>query len=218
MGFLTGDLIPTIGSLVLIILVYSFEILRMGLSSKNRNFFLTRRFIFSDEDVSSTTPLSQGVVKWDAFIKWKKIAGFYVIYLSSESFLAIHKSHIPVQDIPAFEELLQNKITETEARRWTWRIKGLLTFIIILSLAWLLTIFVAYIWEYVILYEVSGILIAIVIGIPVALLVAEFCMLLYGKRSGSRNKTIISAILLFITIAGMIAVILDIFIFNFYMY
>ena len=103
--------------LFLIVLVYSVSILYMGLSSKNRNFFLPAQYVFNDEGVSIKTTISDETSKWDIFIEWKKISGYYLIYVSSRNFLCIPKLVIPDQEIPAFESLLNGKINKRGVKR-----------------------------------------------------------------------------------------------------
>jgi transposase InsO family protein len=69
--------------LIFLILVFSLSILRAGLSSKNRNFFLPVKYVFTDEIVTLTSPISTEMIKWEAFIKWKGISKYYLLYLSN---------------------------------------------------------------------------------------------------------------------------------------
>jgi hypothetical protein len=96
--------------LAFVILAYSISILRAGLSSKNRNIFLPLRYEFTDDIVSITSPISAETAKWEAFIKWKKLNNYYLLYVSNHGFLSINKSSIPAQDIPEFESMLSTKI------------------------------------------------------------------------------------------------------------
>ncbi|MFC2041135.1 YcxB family protein [Chloroflexota bacterium] len=204
--------------LAFMIIVCAISTLYMGLSKKNRNFFLKRQYTFNDENVLIKAPIAEEVVKWDAFINWEKMGGYYLLYLSSATFLVIPKSDIPANDITAFENLLASKIGITKSRTWTWKIKGLLTFLIILSVTWLFTTFAAYYWGDGILSGISRILVALIMVVPVAILVTEFCFIIYGKRSSSRRTINVSSSLLFLTIIGMLIVILDIFFFVNFMY
>ncbi|MFC1902269.1 YcxB family protein, partial [Chloroflexota bacterium] len=91
-------------------LYYIIKILYMGLSSKNRNFFLRLKYVFNAEDITINSPISNEVVKWEAFIRWRKIAGHYLLYLSTATFLSINKSSIPVAQVDDFEAMLRSKI------------------------------------------------------------------------------------------------------------
>ncbi len=68
------------------------------------------RYTFDESGVIGTTPIGEDKLKWDAFKKWRKVAGCYVIYLSKVMFIAIPYTSIPVEDIPVFESLLRNHI------------------------------------------------------------------------------------------------------------
>ena len=112
-GLLAGDRVYVIiagSGLALVALIDTIQILYMGLSPKNRNFFLNLHFVFSDENVVVKSPVSEEVVKWEAFVNCKKIAGYFLLYVSSTGFLAIPKSAIPAGEIDYFENLLQENI------------------------------------------------------------------------------------------------------------
>jgi hypothetical protein len=92
------------------ILFYAIAILNLTFSQKNRNFFQAKKYTFNDGDISIETLRSKSVVKWDAFIKWKRIAGYYFIYLSNNNFHLIPKSAIGEGNVAGFEALLRSKI------------------------------------------------------------------------------------------------------------
>lgn len=98
--------------LIFLIFVISLSILRAGLSSQNRNFFLPIKYVFTDEIVTITSPISTETIKWQAFIKWKRVSKYYLLYVSKNSFLCIAQPSIQKQDVPVFESLLANNIKE----------------------------------------------------------------------------------------------------------
>jgi len=113
-SLLTQDFIPTIILIVLMALVYSVTILYMGLSPKNKNFFLRTHFTFDNDKIIEKNPVGESTVKWEAIINWKKVGGFYLLYLSSATFFVVQKSDIPAGEIAAFENLLRTKIKKTK--------------------------------------------------------------------------------------------------------
>jgi ABC-type microcin C transport system permease subunit YejE len=66
-----------IGYLVFLMLVYTISILYMGLSKKNRDFFIRKQLAFNDQNILTKTPISEEAIEWKAFIRWRKIGGYY---------------------------------------------------------------------------------------------------------------------------------------------
>jgi hypothetical protein len=79
-------------------------------SSKNSNYFLPNQLTFDEHVISHISPLGKGILKWEAFKSWKKIAGCYVLFPSRLTFIAVPQSTIAAQDITTFESLLRNNI------------------------------------------------------------------------------------------------------------
>jgi hypothetical protein len=104
-------LITALAFLIFILLVYSIAIIYAAFSSKNRNFFLPMRYVFIDNGVSQESSMSHSTMKWTAFVKWRKIAGYYLLYISKEHFVAIPRSEIPVDSVSELENLISSKIT-----------------------------------------------------------------------------------------------------------
>ena len=104
------DIFIATACLVIVLFYYIFPVFHMGLSSKNRNFFLQKRCVVSDEGLSITSEISQSSAKWDAFIKWQDIDGFYILYSSRLTFMVIPKSEMSPEDISSFKALLKSKI------------------------------------------------------------------------------------------------------------
>jgi hypothetical protein len=96
------------------ILFYAILILNTGLSPKNKNFFLKQQITFGDNSILIKTPISEGTVKWEAFNNWRKVAGYYLLYPSNTSFLAIHRLDVPASEMTAFEDLLRTKIKKVK--------------------------------------------------------------------------------------------------------
>jgi hypothetical protein len=187
----------------------------MGLSDKNRNFFLKRQYIINDESILEKTPISESTIKWDTFIKWEKIAGYYVLYFSKATFLAISKTDIKANDIAAFEQLLSTKIgakTSIISKAWSWNMIILLIPAIILSLIWFCITAIVSTSGVGILSVIPFIVTALIMCIPVLGLVAEFHFIVRGKQTGSKRMIYISYGLLFLT---MILILIGILIFLF---
>ena len=185
--------------------------LYMGLSSKNRNFFTPHKYIFNSDEVLIITPSEQSIVKWDAFVKWQKKAGYYLIYASSITFYPVEVSSIPSGEVSNFESLLNSNIKSPTKKKWTRRMKILLVFDIKISLWWLFVVYGSYSNEWSFLAGMNTVGLIAALFIPIALLLVVFAFLISNRVSGSR-RTALCALhwLLFI---GMLAGTLYIFLY-----
>jgi hypothetical protein len=73
------------------------------------NIFLKRHLIFRDENILVQCPTFEIEMKWDAFVSRSKEVGCYSLKMKNQT-LIIPKSDIPDNLIPAFENLLRQKI------------------------------------------------------------------------------------------------------------
>ena len=62
--------------LFVVFLIHAIVITYNVFSSKNRNMFRTVRYFFNDENVTVSSSISEGTVKWEVFIKWKRVGGY----------------------------------------------------------------------------------------------------------------------------------------------
>ncbi len=72
--------------------------------------FVQEGFDFEDEGVRIESPNSNDFKKWNAFIKWRKVKDYYLLYIARPVFYVIKGENIPLDEIPKFESLLINKI------------------------------------------------------------------------------------------------------------
>lgn len=89
---------------------YSFSILNATLRKKNRNYFIAKKYTFSNKGVLTVSANGEHHLKWDAFIDWKRIGEFYIIYVTKHTFIVIPQSVIPAGEIPNFQRLLVKHI------------------------------------------------------------------------------------------------------------
>lgn len=178
--------------------------LYMGVSPQNRNFFLLRNYVFSEHDVLVNTPIGQSTYKWDAFVNWKKVAGFYLIYASRMTFYPVPVSLIPYRELSEFEALLRSKIKSHRGKRLAWRMKGLLALDVLISLWWLFGVYGAHLNEFGFFASLPVYLLIVLLFAPVALLLTEFGLLVSRSRSVSRKTTLILLILHLLTFVGML--------------
>jgi hypothetical protein len=110
MSRISGDYLLFIIYFPFVVLLYAVQVLRAVMSSKNRNIYVPARYKFEEARVTVETSISKKPLKWDAFVAWKRVGQYYLIYASRRSFLTIPKSRIPAEGVGAFEALLSRKI------------------------------------------------------------------------------------------------------------
>jgi hypothetical protein len=121
-SFLSDSLLTyAIVILAVTILFYTLWILYNVSSKKNRNWFLKKHFTFSDENIIVKTSIVEQTIHWDAFNKWEKVAGYYLLHFSNNNWCAVGKSDIPASEIPSFETLLRQKIDKIIITKQTER-------------------------------------------------------------------------------------------------
>ena len=211
-GILTEEktIRPAIEFLIVMIVVLALITLFMGLSKKNKNFFLPSVYTINEECVIEKTSISENIYKWDVFVKWENIGGFYLLYLSHFLFLPVNANNIKEDDISAFNHLLETHIGAPTTRIWSWKMRGALYFAILTLLSWLFIIFCLFMSHE--LADRTEFIIVIAGSVIILLLfVAEFYFIIRGKKSGNRLMTNISyGIFLFTIVIVLLLVILSI--------
>jgi hypothetical protein len=96
--------------IILMVFIFTFTIWFSTSSKNNRNFFTPHKYNFNDNEVEVETPLSKGTMKWESFVKWRKIQIYYLLYVSNNSIFIIPKSSIPDGNFSEFESLLSKHI------------------------------------------------------------------------------------------------------------
>ena len=89
---------------------YAFSILNATFRQKNRNYFIPKKYTFSNKGVLTVSANGEHHLKWDAFIDWKRIGDFYIIYVTKHTFIVIPQSAISAGEIPDFQRLLLKQI------------------------------------------------------------------------------------------------------------
>ena len=101
-------IIVWLGIVIFLVGYYWTKMSRYVNSKENVKFYLQRRFEFKDSGVLITTSFAKEEANWGSFVKWRFIAGQYVIYASSNNFYAINADD--VKDKQGFENMLQEKV------------------------------------------------------------------------------------------------------------
>jgi hypothetical protein len=94
----------------LLVLVYVGAVLVSVMAKKNRRAYSSVKYTFDKSRVLKETATSSQILRWDAFIRWRKIGAYYLIYMSKRSFFVIPKTRIPEGKVVAFENLLTQGI------------------------------------------------------------------------------------------------------------
>jgi hypothetical protein len=79
-------------------------------SKATQHMFIKEEIDFEDDIVTVNSAISKSVVKWDAFLKWRKVAGSYLLYTIPTVFLVVKESSLPIGKTREFESLLTSKI------------------------------------------------------------------------------------------------------------
>ncbi|HEX9897024.1 MAG TPA: YcxB family protein [Dehalococcoidales bacterium] len=208
----------SLGFLAFIVITYSILIIYAAYTSKHRNYFLPKKFVFSPVEVLIDTPIGSEKSNWDAFISYKKVAGFYLLYVSAANMVMIPDKDIKAQDIPAFESLLREKLGKVIAKKWPVWLKVLLSFEILLSLFWLFTIFMASNYGETVLIDLPPYIIIPMALLAPALLTTGFMMLVSRIKPANVKSKGIAIILTALIITAMIIILFDMYVFKSFMY
>jgi hypothetical protein len=71
---------------------------------------VTYIYDFQENEVKVQTALTESVVKWGLFTKWRKILDYYLLQADSTSYLPIKASDIPSDKLKELETLITTKI------------------------------------------------------------------------------------------------------------
>ena len=94
----------------LLVAIYGGAVLVSVLAKKNRRAYFPVKYTFDDSGVVKESGASRQKIDWVAFVRWRKIGAFYLIYQNKRSFFVVPKARIPASDVPAFETLLSRNI------------------------------------------------------------------------------------------------------------
>jgi hypothetical protein len=101
----------------LLVVVYAGAILFSVLSRKTRSAYVGVKYTFSEYGVLKETAATSQTLKWNAFVRWRKIGAYYLIYMTKRSFFVIPKVKIPEGKNDTFENLLRRGIVKRQVRR-----------------------------------------------------------------------------------------------------
>ena len=96
--------------LLVIILVLSIQIFWNVYSPKNKNFYLSYKWTIKEDTVYITTPISEEKYKWSMFVDYKKIPGFFILYMSSQFIYLFPKSIFSKEKYFEFVSMIQENI------------------------------------------------------------------------------------------------------------
>jgi hypothetical protein len=93
-----------------IVAAYTLMLALRALSKSNKIIFSEDHYTINEDGIISNSSNSEVVSKWKAFLKWKKIPGYYLLFTSGMSSLILPVKDIPDCDIANLEDLLERKI------------------------------------------------------------------------------------------------------------
>ena len=94
----------------LLVAIYGGAVLVSVLAKKNRRAYFPVKYTFDHSGVVKESGASRQKIDWVAFVRWRKIGAFYLIYQNKRSFFVVPKARIPANDVTAFETLLSRNI------------------------------------------------------------------------------------------------------------
>lgn len=100
-----------------VMVAYAFSIINATFRQKNRNYFIPKKYTFSNKGVLTVSANGEHHLKWDTFIDWKRIGEFYIIYVTKHTFIVIPQSAIPAGELPDFQHLLLKQIKPAKKRK-----------------------------------------------------------------------------------------------------
>jgi hypothetical protein len=100
----------------LMILIYGGAVLVSVLAKKNRRAYSPIKYTFEESGITKETAKVSQSFKWNAFIRWRKIGSYFLIYASKRSFFVIPESKIPKEQVGWFENLISRNIVRKRSR------------------------------------------------------------------------------------------------------
>ena len=93
-----------------LVVVYGGAVTVSVLAKKNRRAYSPVRYTFEETRVMKESSASSQTLRWDAFVRWRRIGPYYLIYQSKRSFFVVPRAKIPPDQMQAFEDLLGRKL------------------------------------------------------------------------------------------------------------
>lgn len=100
----------------LMVVIYVGAVLVSVMSRKTRRAYIPVKYTFNESGVVKETAASRQTLKWNAFVRWRRVGAYYLIYTTKRSFFVIPKAKIPEGKITAFENLLSRGIIKRQSR------------------------------------------------------------------------------------------------------
>lgn len=95
------------GLIAALIGVFVAIIVYRAYSSGSRGVFLPTRMRIDEGGISHANADSDGRVAWSAFTRWRRAAGFYMLYLSAQSFVPVRQDALSPAERERLETLLR---------------------------------------------------------------------------------------------------------------
>jgi len=114
----TGTYTLLIIYVCLLVGVYGGAVLVSVVSRKNRRAYAPVKYTFEESAVFKESANTSQTLRWDAFVRWRKIGAYYLIYQNKRSFFVVPKARIPEGRADRFESLLARKVVRKRTSRF----------------------------------------------------------------------------------------------------
>lgn len=107
----TGEYIVPVIYAALLVLIYGGAVLASVVSARNRGAYALVRYMFDEFGVVKEAGKTRQTLRWDSFVRWRRVGSYYLIYSTKRSFFVIPRSKLVPGRVDEFEVLLRRRIT-----------------------------------------------------------------------------------------------------------
>ncbi len=106
-------IIPCAGILAVLLYNLIWLLYQCYWSKNNQYFFINKNYNFGEDEIVVEYLSRQWIYKWEAFQRWSKNAGCYVLYFKNGQAIIFPISDVPYYETAEFENILREKIDHT---------------------------------------------------------------------------------------------------------
>jgi len=101
-----------------LVAIYGGAVLVSVVAKKNRRAYAPVKYTFDESSVIKETVAMRQMLRWETFVRWRKIGAYDLIYQTKRGFFVIPRARIPEGKADWFEALLARKIVRKRASRF----------------------------------------------------------------------------------------------------
>jgi hypothetical protein len=224
-SLIPGLLIQNIRTIVtaflfFLFIVASYTLIQViqALLKSNKIIFVKNHYTINENGIINKSSSSEDVYKWQAFLKWKKIPGYYILFTSSMLFIVLPVKDIPDCEIANLEDLFEREIGTNKTSKRTKQNILLLITVLLLIFIWGLTILASYYLGNGVLSEISTFSLILWIAVPILAIIIPFYLLRFYKKTVSKTKAVSLTVLLWCDVVCMFVILFDIYLSQSFMY